>query len=300
MYNHWFAHFAPNAFREKKLSTIKEVEETLNLTSNLTVIDSNMLLCHPEILPTLRMSTSPPLAVDRLIGLSGVLKNLVKNLEENKRVPPKMPLVQLRTQIHKLIETLSKMLDTDIFPWLTDNRLPDAQEASRAATIVADRLCGAQTNPIIRNAQERRQLEKIGKWLSDRGYLEANLLSGSGYDDLDPGTFAFRLNVHVKMPRGTRRIKIPIDVVVRPKQARKGGFPIFIEAKSAGDYTNVNKRRKEEAAKMTHLHRNFGKKICFVLFLCGYFDEGYIRYEASEGIDWIWEHRMDDMEKLGL
>ena len=35
-------------------------------------------------------------------------------------------------------------------------------------------------------------------------------------------------------------------------------------------------------------------------FLCGYFDAGYLGYEAAERIDWIWEHRIDDLEKLGL
>jgi hypothetical protein len=29
----------------------------------------------------------------------------------------------------------------------------------------------------------------------------------------------------------------------------------------------------------------------FILFLCGYFDSGYLGYEAAEGIDWIWAHR---------
>lgn len=27
----------------------------------------------------------------------------------------------------------------------------------------------------------------------------------------------------------------------------------------------------------------------FILFLCGYFDSGYLGYEAAEGIDWVWE-----------
>ena len=34
--------------------------------------------------------------------------------------------------------------------------------------------------------------------------------------------------------------------------------------------------------------------------LCGYFDSGYLGYEAAEGLDWIWEHRISDMEALGL
>src|SRR5208282_2196811 len=72
-------------------------------------------------------------------------------------------------------------------------------------------------------------------------------------------------------------------------------LPVCVEAKSAGDFTNVNKRRKEEAQKMNQLKATFGGKLTYVLFLRGYFDAGYLGYEASEGIDWIWEHRADDL-----
>ena len=74
-----------------------------------------------------------------------------------------------------------------------------------------------------------------------------------------------------------------------------------MEAKSAGDYTNVNKRRKEEAAKMQQLKNSYQDDDAFVeyiLFLNGYFDSGYLGYEAAEGIDWIWEHRLEDMRYL--
>jgi hypothetical protein len=38
----------------------------------------------------------------------------------------------------------------------------------------------------------------------------------------------------------------------------------------------------------------------FVLFLCGYFNAGYLGYEAADGIDWIWDNRIEDMDQLGL
>lgn len=84
-----------------------------------------------------------------------------------------------------------------------------------------------------------------------------------------------------------------------PLKAKPKKIPILIEAKSAGDFTNTNKRRKEEATKVAQLRNNYGD-IKFVLFLCGYFDSGYLGYEAAEGIDWVWEHRIDDLEELGL
>ncbi len=84
------------------------------------------------------------------------------------------------------------------------------------------------------------------------------------------------------------------------KNTDHGDFPILFEAKSAGDFANVNKRRKEEAVKMSQLRKTYGNRISFNLFLCGYFDSGYLGYEAAEGIDWVWEHRIDDLEYFGF
>ncbi len=88
--------------------------------------------------------------------------------------------------------------------------------------------------------------------------------------------------------------------MIKPLQSKPDEFPLLIEAKSAGDFTNTNKRRKEEAMKVTQLRNTHGDKIRFVLFLCGYFDSGYLGYEAAEGIDWVWEHRIDDLADFGL
>ena len=115
------------------------------------------------------------------------------------------------------------------------------------------------------------------------------------------GTFSFHTNVHVLVAVGAEdKINIPVDVVILQKSAHDGDFPLLIEAKSAGDFTNVNKRRKEEAAKMQQLKNTYGNGVSYSLFLCGYFDSGYLGYEAAEGIDWIWEHRISDLEQLGI
>lgn len=51
---------------------------------------------------------------------------------------------------------------------------------------------------------------------------------------------------------------------------------------------------------MSQLRRTYGSKARLNLFLCGYFDAGYLGYEAAEGIDWVWEHRLDDLGQFGL
>lgn len=301
MYNDWFMKFAPKAFRETRVRTTKEVESALHWTGNLTNIQSTTIRQHPEILPTLRMATCPPLAVDRLIGLAGVSSTLVKCMESELKTPPRMTSVVLEEELVRIAKIIEKMADPDIFVWLARTGQPATKpEIHRAATIVADRLCGAVANPIIRNAQEKRQLSAIQKWLEVRGYKQIMAGAGIKFDAMPPGTFSFRMNVPVNLENGTKSVNIPIDAVIKPKKAAKRVLPVFIEAKSAGDFTNTNKRRKEEAVKISQLRSTYGPKVQFNLFLCGYFDSGYLGYEAAEGIDWVWEHRIDDLAKFGL
>jgi type II restriction enzyme len=301
MYNDWFMKFAPRAFRETRVQTTKDVEATLHSTGNLTNIRPATMREHPEILPTLRMSTCPPLAVDHLIGLAGVSGTLVKCMEIEKKLPARMTEAAADKELARIAAIIEKMADPDIFVWLSRKDQPATEpEIHRAATIVADRLCGAVANPIIRNAQEKRQLAVIKTWLEARGYKQIAAGDGVKFDAMLPGTFSFRMNVPVKLEGGVNSVNIPIDVVISPKGANKRRFPVFLEAKSAGDFTNTNKRRKEEAVKMSQLRSTYGSKVQFNLFLCGYFDSSYLGYEAAEGIDWVWEHRIDDLAKFGI
>lgn len=141
----------------------------------------------------------------------------------------------------------------------------------------------------------------IQDYLIDRGYKLKAHPTATPLSQMQPGTFTFRLNVLVKRSAAeAKSVKIPIDAVIQPKTAKLPHLPLLIEAKSAGDFTNVNKRRKEEATKINQLKATYGDDVIFVLFLCGYFDAPYLGYEAAEGIDWIWEHRIEDIDQLGI
>ena len=299
MYNLWFMEFAPKAFRDTRVQTTIDVERTLAETNNLRNVSPEILKKHPAALPTLRMSTCPPIAVDRLIGLANVSPNLVKCMELEKKLPTKLIGEQLNLELAKIGDIIQRMADPDIFTWLNSQQEPSKVEIHRAATIVADRLCGSVANPIIRNAQEKRQLAAIKVWLEDRGYKHVPAGSGLKYDVMQPGTFSFRLNIPVTID-ANKKINIPIDAAIKLKSSSIGDLPLLFEAKSAGDFANVNKRRKEEAVKMSQLKKTYGDDVSFNLFLCGYFDGGYLGYEASEGIDWVWEHRIDDLQQFGI
>ncbi len=292
--------FAPKAYKTTRVLTTEQVESALKLTKNLTDIASDVLKSNPSVLPILRMATAPPIARDRLIGLADVSSNLVKNMEEDNRISPKMEPAKIESELKKISKVIRLLADDDIFPWLISKKAPTKAETYRASTIVADRLCGAVADPIIRNAQEKRQLASIKAWLNKRGYEYSDSSHDHDIHNFPPATFSFRFNVPVKQPGNGRQVNIPVDVIIMPKNAKAGTLPIMIEAKSAGDFTNTNKRRKEEATKITQLRSTYGNEINFILFLCGYFDSGYLGYEAAEGIDWVWEHRIDELEKLDL
>jgi hypothetical protein len=290
--------FAPGAYRAERVTAAAAVEAALRATDSLRDIEPALLRQHPVVLRMLRMATAPPIARDRLSGLAGVPKNLIKTMEEKGRVPRRGGAA-LDEQLGRMSRIIARLLDRDIFPWLDAGREPTEAEAHRAATIVADRQCGAATDPIVRNAQERRQLAMIAQWLEARGFGRGGAGTKATYQTMPAGSYAFHLNVPGTLENG-KAVNITVDAAIRPKDSAPDSLPVLIEAKSAGDFTNTNKRRKEEATKVAQLRRRHGREVVFVLFLCGYFDGSYLGYEAAEGIDWVWEHRIDDMAELGL
>jgi hypothetical protein len=299
-YNDWFLRFAPETYRRQRKLRTAEVSIAFQQTNNLREITPKVLKEHPEILPMLRMTTAPPLARDRLMGLAYASKSLIGSLEgkdsASARIPPRINPAELKMQLGRICDVLAELLDRDLFPWLDASAPPSAESSARAAAVVADRMCGAASDPIIRNAQERRQLEALGRWLDRRGYREVKSGSVASPVRMAPGTYSFRLILPVGKTEG--EINLPIDCVIQPYGASAGQLPILIEAKSAGDATNTNKRRKEEAQKAAQLRSRYGKQIQLVLLLCGYFEPGYLGYEAAEGLDWVWEHRLGDFENL--
>lgn len=76
-FNQWFIRFAPEAFRSTRVETTEQVKAALLATNDLRTLNAATLKAKPGVLPTLRMCTAPPLAVDRLVGLAAASKNLV-------------------------------------------------------------------------------------------------------------------------------------------------------------------------------------------------------------------------------
>lgn len=301
LYNSWFINYAPKAYRETRLNTTDIVIQSLAKLNYLMDITPNKLFFCPDAISILRMCTVPPLARDRLTGLGKLNNSFLKVIEDTRNFPPKMKKELIMENLSHISDIFTSLIDDDIFPWVEVNKQPTEKELYRASSIVADRVCGAVANPIIKNAQEQRQLALIEEYLINKGYVKSTNRHTT-IETMKKGTFSFRFNIKAKISteNEAEQVNIPIDVVIKSKKLCQDATPIFIECKSAGDFTNTNKRRKEEATKMRQLKNTYGVDCRLYLFLCGYFDTGYLGYEAAEGLDWIWEHRISDMEYLEI
>jgi len=289
-YNNWFVRYAPPTFRKVREQSFAMVNKALSALGSMCDLDDDILIESPDVLTILRQMTCPPLARERLAGLAGVASSVVKSFEDGTAKQSTRA-----ENAAKIMEVIRDLIDTDLLSWIDTSKAPTKEESDLAAYVISDRLCGALTDPQIRNEQERRQICAITDYLEHKGYTEARPRT---YKELNPGEYAIHLNVAVKVGEDQTK-NLAGDVTILPRRGKTGDLPIFIEAKSAGDFTNVNKRRKEEASKARQLQETYGD-VRYVLFLGGYFDRGYLDYEAANGIDWIWEHRVADMEKLGL
>jgi len=297
-YNEWFLKFAPSTYVNARQDAINKVETAFQKSDDFNRLSTDMLKESPESITILRMATTPPLARDRLIGLAEVTSNLIEKME-NGVLPPRMKPQDIDDSLKRINDIITKLLDRKIMPWIVNMACPSKVERLVATHVIADRVCGSMADPIIRNEQERRQINSIRSYLEERGYKYVESRNISDFKTMKAGTFSYHLNVPVKKSE-KKMVNMPIDVVIMRKTAKTGDMPVLIECKSAGDFTNTNKRRKEESDKIKGLKNTYGKSIEFILFLCGYFDGGYLGYEITDGFDWVWEHRIEDLEKAGI
>lgn len=299
-YNEWFMEFAPKTYQESRKASIDSVERMFDETDYLTLIDVDMLVAIPGSLTILRMMCAPPIARDRLAGLADVSRSKVKAMEEGN-LPTRGREAFINKDIPKLLGVIFRLLDTDLLPWTSEGVVRTESDVVIAEAVISDRLCGITADPIIRNSQEKRQLDLISNYLEAKGYAKLEDSSINAFD-MPHGTFAFHKNIRMfknALDDSEGFVNTPVDVVIMPLDGSVEK-PILIECKSAGDFANTNKRRKEEDTKVTQLRGTYGDDIILYLFLCGYFDSTYLGYEAANHMDWIWEHRIEDFEGLGI
>lgn len=283
-YDAWYLTNSPVMFADQRGRAVKEVADAMKASNDFRDFTPKTLRAQPSAVNVARMAISPVMARDRFVGFSGANKSVVTSLERG--VVPKQ--ASLDSHLQAICDFLLPLLDPSLFCWLDPDRPPTNAERDKAMLVVGDRLAAATYLPALRNAQEARQKKLMRKFLEGHGFKE----SSAAAFDLPSGTFAFGRNVEVE--RADRQPQnLPVDCVVAPLD---DDLPLAcVEMKSAGDFANVNKRRKEESDKHEALRRTYGDDAIFLLQLFGYFGPPYLGFEASAGIDWAWDHRLDDL-----
>jgi hypothetical protein len=284
-YNAWYLRESPEMWAESRGKAVEEAAEAMAATNDFLDLTPETLRARPGALFVARMAVSPTMARDRFVGFSGVNKSLVTTMERDGTISVRVRAID--AELRTMCAFIAPLLDPGLFPWLAEQRSPTRDERDKALLVLGERLAKAIYDPTLRNAQEARQKVEMRDFLESHGFKES---SATAFQ-LASGTFGFGRNVPVIRADGERQ-NLPVDCVVAP---RKDGLPLAcVELKSAGDFTNVNKRRKEESDKHEALRRTHGSKVVFLLQLFGYFDRGYLGFESAAGIDWAWDHRLDD------
>ena len=290
-YDAWYKDHSPKMFADARGRAVIEVAEAMRLTNDFRAFDADALIARPSALFVARMCVSPPMARDRFVGFAHANKSLVTAMERGA-LPARTR--QARAQLEAMADFLRPLLDPSLFVWVEEDRDPTDLERDKALLVVGERLATAFYLPEQRNAQEARQKELMRAYLEGEGFTE----SAEAPFEMPAGTFGFGRDVIGVRDDGKPQ-KLPTDCVVAPLDA---SLPLAcVELKSAGDFTNVNKRRKEESDKHVSLNRAHGEKVVFLLQLFGYFGPTYLSFEAAAGIDWAWDHRLSDLaEYFGI
>jgi hypothetical protein len=285
-YDAWYLAESPDMFAKARERAMREVADTMRMTDDFRAFNADSLIANPSALFVARMCVSPPMARDRFVGFSKANKNLVTSMERDGAISAKTP--RLAEQLQAMCDFLQPLLDPELFSWLGTRRAPRKAERDRALLVIGERLAAAFYLPVLRNAQEARQKQLMRAYLMDNGFEE----SRQPPLEMPPGTFGLGRNVRVVREDGEPQ-NLPVDCVASPRISR---LPLAcVELKSAGDFTNVNKRRKEESDKHDALKRTHGDRVVFLLQLFGYFGPPYLGFEAAAGIDWAWDHRLGDL-----
>ncbi|MHB8843194.1 MAG: XamI family restriction endonuclease [Nitrospirota bacterium] len=153
-----------------------------------------------------------------------------------------------------------------------------------------------RTNDPLLSDLKKKQFASLKRWFLRRGYKEMASDEVSNLDAMPPGTFS---SPHTPSAANKQTlVKTSLDCLVMPIRTSKRVKPLVIEIKSSGNATTSLIWRRKEVEKFEKLKERYGNNVEFILLFCGLFDPGYLGFVAAEGIDWVWEHRLNDLRAL--
>lgn len=287
----WLASVRPTGATRPvhELEMMKLIEET-DWSNSLAAV----LRDDSRLIKVLRALTRRDIGAEQFSQFIGIGKTRLERLEEGKQVRGLPDHV-----FDSSANLLMAEIDDDLALWIFQQRTPTEAEVRKASVVGADRRLRRVFSTQIRYMHEPRQLDVLKEFLRQRGYEEVS--DGPLLDprrDTEAGKFGFRRSVVGTVENGSQLLQ-SVDVVIKPFGATTDQLPLFIEAKSMSDVVNPNKRQKEEAQKAASLRRRWERsddRVNFILLLGGTVPHRYLTVERDSGLDWFWEHRVEDLD----
>ena len=252
-----------------------------------------VILDDSSSLTVLRSLTRRDIGTSQMATFLGVTTNNLESVEAGRKEPDHIA--------DDAEEILMKELDQTISTWIVDGLTPSEEEFKRTLWIASDRILRRSTSTDLRYRHEPRQLEKLERFLQDEGYspIESNSIKDPR-KGMPKGTYAFRVGIEGRTSDGLALMQT-VDALIKPFSVSENLLPIFLEAKSMTDEVNPNKRQKEEAQKVESARRRWqtdSERLNFILLIGGTVPKRYLQVEAGSDLDWIWEHRVEDLNLL--
>lgn len=132
--------------------------------------------------------------------------------------------------------------------------------------------------------------------LDSLGYREASQLRDADMCNNQPGTYAIDVSLPFAMAEDAI---LPVSVHVRPHSTQGGWKSLLLDVGSAQDAREALSDRARFIQKRRAIEMTYGESVRYVLMLGGTYDAGCFGMLAAEGIDWVWQHRVGDLEQLG-
>ena len=122
---------------------LKELK-ALDASNGLRDLFPKLVIDDPTCLMVLRMLCAPPLARDRLSGLSDTPRGRVKSLEEGS-LPTRASAFRAleEEELPAMLVVIKKLIDPALAPWLKENRAPSPEERTKFIAVVSDRVSGS-------------------------------------------------------------------------------------------------------------------------------------------------------------
>jgi len=250
---------------------------------------------NPELIRLLRALCVRYMGYHQLGDFTGISAPRMKKLDERKKTQ------FTKKEQQAVAKVLKDSLHPDWAAWILEQRDPTEEEMSNALEVIRRRIFDRELATQLRYKHEKRQAEKLAKYLKSKGYKEVSAESVTDPRKMTPGTFVVGCSVQGQKEDGKDQV-VQIDVLVKPKGSTTDKLPVFIEAKSVADQANGHKRMEEALAKHQKLKKkqpkNKSEPFVYMVLVGGTFTKTNLTTLESAGIDWVFEDNLEALDTL--